>query len=177
MQTFPVSSNLVISNQYYENTQVSSCREEAVQLSMLLALATVREPVIWHTSSNGTPIISTPTSLPPANLPPNILGRWGSYPLMLLQPYPATCSRLMTSAGHRSNKPLATDALCDATFLLHEALQADCKSLRRGAVYASKSSDRLTRQSGSLSSNMKVDATQMMPITRCTTSVLGATMS
>ena len=119
----------------------------------------------------------TSTSLPPASLPPNIIDRWGYYPLMLLQLCPATCSRLMTSAGHRSNKPLATDALCDATFLLHEALQADCKSLRRAAVFALKSSDRLTRQSGSLSSNMKVDATQMMPITRCTTSVLGATMS
>ena len=45
------------SNQNYHNNQVSSCREEAVQLSMLPALATVREPVIWHTSSNGTPIV------------------------------------------------------------------------------------------------------------------------
>lgn len=77
---------------------------------------------------------STPTSLPPASLPPNIIDRWGFYLLMLLQLCPATCSRLMTSADHRSNKPLATDALCDATFLLHEALQADCKLLRLGAV-------------------------------------------
>ena len=143
---------------------------------MLPALAMVREPVIWHTSSNGTPIVP-PTSPPPASLPPNIIDRWGFYPLMLLQLCPATCSRLMASADHRSNKPLATDALCDATSLLHEALQADCKSLRRGALSAFKSPDRLTRQPASLSSNMKVDATQMMPITRCTTSVLGATMS
>ena len=79
---------------------------------------------------------STPTSLPPASLPPDIIDRWGFYPLMLLRPCPATCSLLMTSADQSSNKPLATDASCDATFLLHEALQADCKSLRRGAVSA-----------------------------------------
>ena len=79
---------------------------------------------------------STPTSLPPTSLSPNIIDNWEFYPLMLLRLCPATCSRLMTSADHRSNKALATDALCDATFLLHEALQADCKSLRRGAVSA-----------------------------------------
>ena len=46
--------------------------------------------------------------------------------------------RLVASAAFKSNTPLAMDALCAATFLLHEVLQADCMSPRRGDVAASK---------------------------------------
>lgn len=109
-----------------------------------------------------------PPFLPRPSLPSRSIDRRARCLLMSSRLRPAAIS---SPRPLNSDSPLAMDALCAATFPLHEALQADCMSPRQGAIAVLELLCILTRPADSLSSNTRVAVMQMTPIMRCTTSV------
>ena len=152
----------------------TSCHAAVVQLSMSLASAMGHEPVIWPTNSNGTPEVYR-TSLPPPTLPLQTIDGWALY-LLLSPRLPSHC-HLIASADSQSD----TFQLWTPCALRHSRPAKRCQQTVRvrGITPPLPSSfgHILTRSADSPSLNMRVAVTQMMPTTRCTTSVWGGMMS